>query len=230
MLDPNAQCFLLPISHRNRLLSTSNCPPPSPQRGETRPHKPVNGRQERGGIRHAWQIFIKASLDEVRMGCASMSSMEHIQNQRIHLLKYNVWLFLSFKLVGMKEETILFKEWFSLSTFTLMKIFIYIRHLLYNGSSTSNQDQATRAENNPSSLQRDKIRRSWKGFSDLIGFFLAFFFFFFFSLSRNSEKHSSEWQSVSQISWIIWQPQCSTSNFITAHWMFWGFLQWFLHL
>lgn len=101
MLDPNAQCFLLHISHRNRVLSTSNCPPPSPQRGETRPHKPVNGRQERGGIRHAWQIFIKASLDEVHMGCASMSSMEHIQNQRIHLLKYNVRLFLSFKLVGM---------------------------------------------------------------------------------------------------------------------------------
>lgn len=53
---------------------------------------------------------------------------------------------------------------------------------------------------------------------------------FFFSLSRNSEKHSSEWQSVSEISWIIWQPQCFTSNFITAQWMFWGVLQWFLHL
>lgn len=129
---PNAQCFLLHISHRNTdYWAPLNAPPPSPQRGETCPHKPVNGKQERGGIRHAWQIFItffKASLDEVHMGCASMSSMEHIQKQRIHLLKGNMWLtFLSFKLVEMKEQTILLKEWFSLSTFTLMKIFFYIR-------------------------------------------------------------------------------------------------------
>lgn len=87
-IHPYAQCFLLHVSHRNTEYWASLNAPHQVPKGERHPHKPVNGRQERGGIRHAWQIFItffKASLDEVHMDCASMSSMEHIQNRRIHL-------------------------------------------------------------------------------------------------------------------------------------------------
>lgn len=77
----------------------------------------------------------------------------------------------------MKEQTILLKDLLPLSAEHLTEDIYFYRHLFYNSGGTFNQDQATRVENKPSSLQRDEIKRRVERFLRPHRVFLCFFFF-----------------------------------------------------
>lgn len=84
------------------------------------------------------------------------------QKSSIYLLKDNVWLTFSLHLSSWKwrDRQTCLRTCFHLVLNTPLKTSVFIRHLFYNSGGTSNQDQATRAENNPNSLQGDKI--NWR--------------------------------------------------------------------
>lgn len=77
----------------------------------------------------------------------------------------------------MKEQTILLKDLFPLSAEHLTMTSVFIKHLFYNSGGTSNQDQATREENNPAPYKETKSTGNLKGFLRPHRIFFCFFSF-----------------------------------------------------